>query len=103
MSVLSDIYLSACSENLQSKLTYRLQHSETWLVAVLFRLLHKALVDERGYPIQDPSCCGIGVKSGTNRLYCLKRAASDKDGESPEKSLLLGMQQIITPRNGVAQ
>src|SRR5260370_42097243 len=42
-------------------------------------------------------------RSDTDRFCSLERTASQKDCQAPETSLLLGIQEIITPADGITQ
>src|SRR5207253_8376476 len=101
MSLSSDFYLPARRENLQPILADRLQHQEVWLLAFLLGLLQQALVDKRGHCIQD--WLHFIAKRAANRLDGFQRATTRKDREPPEKPLLLGIEEVVAPGNGIAQ
>src|SRR2546425_3784282 len=100
MSLSSDFHLPARRENLQPILADRLQHQEAWLLAFLLGLLQQALVDKGGHCIQYWLC--FVTKRSANRLDGLQRATTGKDREPPKKPLLLGIEEVVAPGNGIA-
>src|SRR5258708_32237305 len=42
-------------------------------------------------------------RCATDSFCSLQRTASNKDGQAPETTLLLGIQEIITPADGITQ
>src|SRR5436190_995992 len=101
MSLSSDFYLPARRENLQPILADRLQHQEAWPLAFLLGLLQQALVDKRGHCIQD--WLHLIAKRAANRLDGFQRATTGKDREPPEKPLLVGIEEVVAPGNGIAE
>ena len=86
MSLPGDLHLSGSFEHLQPILPDRLKHHQAWLLVLLLGLLHQALVDERGYPIE--RLPPLNTQRFTDCLYCFQCATPDEDGESQEESLL---------------
>src|SRR6266702_112889 len=101
MSLSSDCHLPARRENLQPILADRLQHHQAWLLAFLLGLLQQALVDKRSHCIQD--WLHLIAKRAAHRLNGLERATTGKDREPPEKPLLLGIEEMVAPGNGIAE
>src|SRR5205085_997887 len=102
MSVPGRLDLFARCQALQPIFTYRLQHRKSGLLLtfpLLLAALHQALVDQRGHSIEHMYC--LPTKHRRQGLYRFERAATHEDGESSEKALLLGTQQIIAPLKGV--
>src|SRR5260370_14918480 len=87
-------------ESLQPILADRLQHQQARL-PLLFRLAQQALVNERRHPIQE--VFWDLIKSRIQTFHCPQCAAASEDGEPPEESLFLSIEQFITPCKRVAE
>src|SRR5260221_717395 len=87
-------------ERLQSVLANRLQHQQARL-PLLFRLSQQALVNERRHPIQE--VFRHLTKSSIQTFLLPQCAAAGEDGEPPEESMFLNIEQFITPCKRVAQ
>src|SRR5712692_10352409 len=94
-------HLYTCSQLLQCILANRLQEQQACFAPLLLGLLEQVLVDQRSHSIQHLS--GLITERGGDGLSCLKCAATHENGEPPEETLLPGAQQIITPRDRIAQ
>src|SRR5438128_9809957 len=101
MSLSSDFHLPARRENLQPILADRLQHQEAWLLAFLLGLLQQALVDKRRHCIQD--WLHLIAKRAAHRLDGCKPATTGNHRESPEKPLLVGIEEVVAPGDGIAE
>src|SRR5258708_40237352 len=108
MFLLGNLQLSVCRQALQAIFADGLQHGETWLPCLLPHLIKQTLLQQRVHPIQNRSCCSlcslvIPPERATHFLCGLQGEATHKDGEVPEEALLMDIQQIITPRQSMAQ
>src|SRR6266568_5644170 len=103
MCMPDDLFFPACGESLQPIFANRLQHEQTGLLSLLLGLLKQAFVDERSNAIQELTRFVALVKGSADCLCRLQGAATDEDRESPEESLLGGIEQVIAPRDRVAQ
>src|ERR1700730_2865998 len=83
-------------QDLQPILADDRQHQQAWFLSLLVHLAQQALVDERRHPVQH--VCWPLTQSSIDPLHRFQCAAADKDGETPEESLLPGIKQIIAPR-----
>src|SRR6266567_6793439 len=101
MSLSSDFHLPTRRENLQPILADRHQHQEAWLLAFLLGLLQQALVEKRGNGIQ--GWLHLIAKRAAHRLDCWKPATTGKDREPPEKPLLVGIEEVVAPGDGIAE
>ena len=101
MSQSSAFHLPARHENLQPILADRLQHQEAWLLAFLLGLLQQALVDKRRHCIQD--WLHLIAKRAAHRLDGCKPATTGNHRESPEKPLLVGIEEVVAPGDGIAE
>src|SRR6266851_5254876 len=101
MRLPSALHFSTRSQNLQPILSDRRQHQQAWFLPLLFHLAQQAFVHERRHPVQH-SCWHL-TESSRETLHRFQGTAADKDREPPEEALLLGIEQIIAPRQRVAQ
>src|SRR5258708_1078043 len=95
------LQLSRIRKHFQGVLPDRFEHQQAWLISALVALLQQAFV-KQGCDQVDGGKREI-CSSGTDRFCSLQRTASDKDGQAPETMLLLGIQEIITPADGITQ
>src|SRR4051812_49036404 len=85
---------------LQTVLADGLQHAEARLAVRTFRLRKEALGGQRGYAVQDVEPEGsVRVADG---LSGLQRAAAE-DGQPAEQHLLVRLQEIVAPGDGVPE
>src|SRR5258708_31465238 len=78
-----------------------LQELQAWLLRVLFLLLQQAVINQGGNEIQ---CGGADIPgSRTDGLRCFQRTAPREDTEAAQELLLLPVQQLISPGDGISQ
>src|SRR5258708_23358545 len=78
-----------------------LQELQAWLLRVLFLLLQQAVINQGGNEIQ---CGGADIPgSRTDGLRCFQRTAPREDTEAAQERLLLPVQPLMSPRDGIAQ
>ncbi len=96
-----NLFLSTTGKRLQPVFTNGFQHQQVRFLTLLLGLLQQAFVDERGHAIQDMGCAvGEDAAHGFDRV---QRVTAHEDGEALEETLLCHVQQIVAPRDGVAQ
>src|SRR5579875_734107 len=95
-------FLSSLTQALPPIFANGLQHLQTWLLPFLPLLREQVLVQQRGDPIQHVSWLAViqHLRESFHRPWI---AAADEDREPPKEPLLLFIEQIITPLNGVTQ
>src|SRR2546421_4532874 len=101
MRLLDQLQFSRIRQGFQGVLPDRFEHQQTWLISPSVALLQQALVQQGG----DQVYSGMReIRScATDSLRSFKRKAPHKDGQAPETPLLLGIQEIITPVDGITQ
>src|SRR5712691_10937314 len=101
MPLLCRLQLSRIRKGFQGVLPDRLEHQQTRLISGPVPLLQQAFV-KQGCNQVDGGKREIR-SSATDSFRSLKRTAANKDGQAPETTLLLDIQEIITPTDGITQ
>src|SRR6266566_64802 len=99
--LLCRLQISRIRESFQGVLPDRFEHQQTRLICTSVALLQQAFV-KQGCDHVDGRTRKIG-SFATDSFSSLKRPASNKDGQALETPLLLGVQEIITPADGITQ
>src|SRR6266699_458384 len=102
------LHLSRIRKHFQGVLPDRLEHQQTWLISSSVALLQQAFVKQGCNQVHGGkrvirSCDVLDKSALYDRFGRLKCTASHKDGQAPETALLLGIEEIITPTDGVTQ
>src|SRR6266567_2150308 len=102
------LHLSRIRKHFQGVFPDRLEHQQTWLISSSVALLQQAFVKQGCNQVYSGKRvirrCDVLDKSALyDRFGRLKCTASHKDGQAPKTALLLGIEEIITPANGVTQ
>jgi len=100
--------LAARLEALRGVLSDRLQHHKArFLVLPAYGSFgsrrQQAVVHQRRQPLQDVPLFGPIRAGATNRLRRLQGKAAGEDGETTEQCLLTGIEEVVAPRDRVAQ
>ena len=72
-----------------------------WRVRVLFGPLEQVFVQQRGHPVQHP--CALPTKRTRKLLDSFQGSATHEDREQAEEALFLFGEQLVAPRDRIAQ
>src|SRR6266702_1040156 len=101
MCLLGRLQLSRIRKFFQGVLPDRFQHQQACLICTSIALLQQAFVKQGCNQVYSRK---REIRSSAADRFCsLKRTAPDKNGQAPETALLLDIQQIITPTDGITK
>ena len=84
---------------LQSILPHRLQHHEARLTPPTLCLAHQAVLAQ---PLYAAKYIELAIRVG-DRFRRLQGAAPDEDGQAAEQPLLVGIKEVVAPRDRIAE